>query len=78
MVDVVGTAYEDEEIDAVAEKNIKRVEVDAVDLEIKGVNYAYDPSTGAVYDYQSYVEKAPIQIGTLVTKANGDRALELV
>lgn len=71
-------SYEDEEIDAVAEKNIKRVEVDAVDLEIKGVNYAYDPSTGAVYDYQSYVEKAPIQIGTLVTKANGDRALELV
>ena len=71
-------SYEDQEVDAVAEKNIKLVEVNAVDLEIKGVNYAYDPKTGAVYDYQSYIDKAPVQVGNLVTKPNGDRALELV
>ena len=46
-------------------KNRKEATFSAVKLKIKGIEYAYDKQSGKVYDYDSYIAKNPIQIGTL-------------
>tara|TARA_R110002072_G_scaffold8051_4_gene42497 strand:- start:3338 stop:6745 length:3408 start_codon:yes stop_codon:yes gene_type:complete len=58
----------DNEKDSALAKNRKEATFSASKLTIKGVNYAYDKKTGKVYDYDSYIAKNPIQVGTLSIK----------
>ena len=58
----------DNEKDSALAKNRKEAIFSASKLTIKGVNYAYDKKTGKVYDYDSYIAKNPIQVGTLNIK----------
>ena len=57
-------SYTDEEIDAVAEQNMREENIKARELILDGVRYAWDQTTGAVYDYESY------QLGRTVHIAN--------
>jgi len=57
-------SYADEEVDAVAEQNMRAEDVKARELTLDGVKYAWDPKTGAVYEYESY------QLGRTVHIAN--------
>jgi hypothetical protein len=54
----------DNEKDSALAKNRKEISFSAVSLKIKGVKYAYDQKTGKVYDYDSYLARNPIQVGT--------------
>lgn len=55
----------DNEKDNTAAKNKKEATFAAVKIKIQGVQYAYDKSNNKVYDYDSYIAKNPIQVGTL-------------
>jgi hypothetical protein len=57
-------SYTDEEVDAVAQQNMRAEDVKAKKIVLDGVTYAYDASTDAVYDYESY------QLGRTVHIAN--------
>jgi len=57
-------SYADEEVDAVAEQNMRAEDVKAKELVLDGVRYAWDQKTGAVYEYESY------QLGRTVHIAN--------
>lgn len=63
-----GPNINDNEKDSALAKNRKEATFSAVKLKIKGIEYAYDKSTGKVYDYDSYIAKNPIQVGTLIIK----------
>ena len=58
----------DNEKDSALAKNRKEATFSAVKLKIKGIEYAYDKSSGKVYDYDSYIATNPIQVGTLTIK----------
>ena len=57
--------YTNEETDVVSKINKQEVKIKAKKIRYEGIEYAYDPTTGKVYDLQSYVNKNPVQIGTL-------------
>ena len=57
--------YNNEEIDTVTQINKKENKIKAKKITYDGISYAYDPSNGKVFDYQSYINKNPVQIGTL-------------
>ena len=63
-----GPNINDNEKDSALVKNRKEATFSAVKLKIKGIEYAYDKSSGKVYDYDSYIAKNPIQVGTLTIK----------
>jgi hypothetical protein len=58
-------SIEQEEDDSISKGNKKEVKISAVKVKVDGVEYAFDKSTGKVYDLQSYISKNPIQVGTL-------------
>ena len=66
-----------EELDAVKGQNIRLEELVARSVEIKGVQYAYDPTTTVLYDWSSYEEGEPRQVGKLI-KSDGDYIVELL
>ena len=57
--------YTNEETDVVSKINKQEVKIKAKKIRYEGIEYAYDPTTGKVYDMQSYINKNPVQIGTL-------------
>ena len=57
--------YSTEETDMVSKINKEEVKIKAKKIRYEGIEYAYDPSTGKVYDYQSYINRNPVQIATL-------------
>ena len=55
----------DEEGDVVTRQNMRSVQLEAIEAEVEGVRYAYAPSTHALYDWQSYEQGQPRQVGFL-------------
>lgn len=65
-------SYADSDTDAVQQQNIQEKEIkNAVDVTIDGIKYAYDPTSNAVYDYDSFIRKQPVQIGSLIKTDSG-------
>ena len=54
-----------EEEDYISKGNKKEEYIKAKKIKIEGIEYAYDPSSGKVFDYKSYIAKNPIQVGIL-------------
>ena len=59
-----------DEKDSTAKINKKEIELEALEIVIEGITFAYDEKTGDVYDYDSYVSKNPVKVGAL--KIEGD------
>lgn len=68
--------YTDEEVDAVAQQNMRVEDVKAKKVVLDGVTYAYDESTGAVYDYENYKQNQIVRIGTI--ESGRDSVIKLV
>ena len=65
-------SYADSDTDAIQQQNIQEKEIkDAVEITYDGIKYAYDPKSNAVYDYDSFIRKQPVQIGTLLKTEKG-------
>ena len=64
-------SFEEEESDTVAEHNQVTIKWKAVEVEIQGVKYALNKSTGDVYDLDSYQRGQPVQVGTLKIENQG-------
>jgi len=60
----------EEESDATAMVNRREVAWKAVKVTILGVDYAYNGATRELYDFDSYMRKNPIKIGTLEISVN--------
>ncbi len=73
-----GLALENEQSDAIADRNKKAVEWKAKTVDIGGVKYALNPTTNEVYDLDSYMRKQPLKVGNLVKLANGEWKLEMI
>jgi len=58
-------SIQNEEDDSITQGNKREENIKAKKIKIEGIEYAYDPSSGKVYDYKSYIAKNPIQIGIL-------------
>lgn len=58
-------SIEQEENDEIRQGNEAIQEIVAFKVKLDGVNYAWEKSTGNVYDYKSYQANNPIKIGTL-------------
>ena len=58
-------SIEQEEEDEITKGNKVEKEIDALKVTLDGTNYAWEKSTGDVYDYKSYKADNPIKIGTL-------------
>ena len=58
----------EEEVDTVAEQNKTQVQLQAVVVEIDGVKYALDQTTGEVYDLEEYNRGEAVKVGTLEIK----------
>lgn len=71
-------SYLDEEKDDIAEQNRVTIDLGAVDVKIRGVKYAYSPETGALYDYDSYINGQAVQVGTMSTAENGKRIITFI
>ena len=69
-------SYTDEEVDAVAQQNMRAEDVKAKKIVLDGVTYAYDESTGAVYDYENYKQNQIVRIGTI--ESGRDNVIKLV
>ena len=58
----------EEEVDAVADQNKTKIEWRAVVVEMDGVKYALNQSTGEVYDLEEYNRGEAIKVGSLEIK----------
>jgi hypothetical protein len=61
-------SIENEEEDSITQINKKEENIKAKKVKIEGIEYAFDPTTGKVFDYKSYLAKNPIQVGILEIK----------
>ena len=59
-------SFENESKDDVAQLNIQTVELNAQEVTIQGIKYAYVQESGDLYDWESYLNKQPVQIGKLI------------
>jgi hypothetical protein len=64
-------SFEEEESDTVAEHNQVTIQWKAVEVEIQGIKYALNKSTGDVYDLDSYQRGQPVQVGKLKIENQG-------
>jgi hypothetical protein len=68
-------AFEDEQSDAIADKNQKEIEWKAKQIEVDGVKYALNKDTNEVYDLDSYMNGRPVKIADLIiSKGKGKEA----
>ena len=58
-------SIDQEEDDSITQGNRREQNIKAKKIKIEGIDYAYDPSSGKVFDYKSYLTKNPIQVGIL-------------
>ena len=65
-------SFEEEESDTVAQHNQVTIKWKAVEVEIQGVKYALNKSSGEVYDLDSYKRGQPVQVGTLKIENQGN------
>ena len=69
-------AITDEEPDYIAQRNKTTVKIDAVEVEYNGITYAYDKTTGALYDLESYKNDQPVKVADLIiTKEKGKKPI---
>jgi len=64
-------SYGNEDVDAVAQQNIREVLIDATEVVIEGIKYAVvlgPDGTGEVFDLDSYQAGQAVQVGRLVKK----------
>jgi len=54
-----------EEGDVVTQQNMRTVQLNAIEAVVDGVKYAYVASTNALYDWDSYEQARPRQVGFL-------------
>jgi len=71
-------SFENEQSDAIADRNKKGVTWKAKLLELGGTQYALNPQTNEVYDLDSYRNQQPLKVGNLVELANGEVKLEMI
>jgi hypothetical protein len=64
-------SYTNADTDAVAQQNVKIMQLDAEEVIIQGIKYAIVRKTGDIYDWESYIMKQPIQIGKLIKTEKG-------
>jgi hypothetical protein len=64
-------SYADAEVDAVAEQNMKIEDVNARELVLDGIKYAWNQKTGAVYEFESYKRGQTIHIANVEIDNNG-------
>ena len=66
-------SYDNEDVDAVAEQNIRQELIDATEVVIEGIKYAVvlgPDGTGNVFDFDSYQAGQAVQVGRLVKKGS--------
>jgi len=71
-------AFENEQSDAIADRNKKGLTWKAKTVELGGIKYAINPKTNEVYDLDSYMQNQPLKVGNLVKLANGEWKLEMI
>ena len=69
---------EDEQSDAIAEKNQREVIWKAQEIKIGDTMYALNTKTNEVYDLDSYTQGQPLKVGNLVKMANGQVKFEMI
>jgi hypothetical protein len=67
-------SYENDQSDAIADKNQKGVTWKAKKLEIDGVSYALNQQTNEVYDLDSYTNQNPVKVADLIKEGEGAEA----
>jgi hypothetical protein len=67
-------SFEDEQSDAIADKNQKSVIWKAKELEVNGTKYALNQKTNEVYDLDSYKNNNPIKVADLIIQGKGSDA----
>ena len=70
-------SIEEDETDDVRQVNKLEVVLEAVEIEIEGIMYAYDQKTGDIYDLDSFINKNPVKIGTLEIKGKEYRLVKI-
>ena len=69
-----GPSFENEQSDAIADKNKKEITWKAKQLDLGGVLYALNPTTNEVYDLDSYKSGNPVKVGDLIITGKGETA----
>jgi hypothetical protein len=69
-------ALEDEQSDAIADKNQKGVEWKAKTIKLGDTTYALNAKTNEVYDLDSYTQGQPLKVGNLIMLDNGQAKFE--
>ena len=64
-------SYADAEVDSVAEQNMRVEDVNAIELVLDGIKYAWDQTTGSVYEFESYKRGQTIHIANVVIGDDG-------
>lgn len=70
---VFNGSYGNEDVDAVAEQNMRQELIDATEVVIEGIKYAVvlgPDGTGNVFDFDSYQAGQAVQVGRLVKKGS--------
>jgi len=67
-------SFEDEQSDAIADKNQKGVTWKAQEVEVNGTKYALNQKTNEVYDLDSYKNNNPIKVADLIIQGKGKDA----
>ena len=70
-------SIEEDDTDDVSRANKQEVVLEAVEIIIEGVVYAYDAKTGDIYDLDSFLNKNPVKIGTLEIKGKEYRLVKI-
>ena len=69
---------EDQQSDAIAEKNQREVTWKAKEVKIGDTTYALNAKTNEVYDLDSYTQGQPLKVGNLVKMADGKVKFEMI
>ena len=67
-------SLEEEQSDAIADKNKKEITWKAKQIELDGIKYALNPKTNEVYDLDSYINGRPVKVANLIITGKGAKA----
>ena len=70
-------SIDEDETDDVSQVNKLEVLLEAVEIEIEGIMYAYDQKSGDIYDLDSFINKNPVKVGTLEIKGKEYRLIKI-
>jgi hypothetical protein len=71
-------SFENEQSDAIADRNKKGVTWKAKEIDLGGTKYALNIQTNEVYDLDSYMNQQPLKVGNLIRLENGQVKLEMI